>query len=254
MDIIEEALVRVVESMRTNLGDQLTIDDMARTAMLSKFHFSRVFQKVTGLSPGRFLSAVRLQEAKRLLLTTGLSVTEISHRVGYASVGTFSSRFRSSVGVSPTMFRQMGGFTEKLCPDQRTTDSGRCATVAGHIWEPKNERPGLIFAGLFRDRLPHGTPIRCTILQQPGRYLLEHVPPGEWYLLTHSVAADRNEILRPYDTEPGLFVGSTGPITIKPGHSVKLPDVQLRPARFLDPPVLLALVDLRTNALRERMG
>ena len=254
MGIIEEALIRVVESMRNNLSEQLTVDDMARTAMLSKFHFSRVFQRVTGLSPGRFLSAVRLQEAKRLLITTNLSVTEISHQVGYASVGTFSSRFRSSVGVSPSMFRQLGGFTEQLCPDQRFTDTDKYATAHGHVRAPENERPGLIFAGFFRDRLPHGRPVRCTILRKPGRYTLEHVPPGEWYLLTHSVAADRNEILRPFDTEPGLFVGSAGPITVKPGQSVTLPDIRLRPARSLDPPVLLALVDLRTNALHDKMG
>src|SRR5215212_10512242 len=63
---IEQAVGRVIETMRENLGEQLTVDDMARTAMFSKFHFSRFFQRVTGVSPGRLLSAMRLQEAKHL--------------------------------------------------------------------------------------------------------------------------------------------------------------------------------------------
>lgn len=89
-EALEKAVRRVIETMREHLGDELTIDDMARTAMFSKFHFSRVFRQVTGISPGRFLSALRLQEAKRLLLSTSLSVADISIQVGYSSVGTFS--------------------------------------------------------------------------------------------------------------------------------------------------------------------
>jgi AraC family transcriptional regulator len=106
MDTASEAAVRrAINAMRENLSDPLNIDDMARVAMFSKFHFTRVFQRVTGISPGRFLSAVRLQEAKRLLISTKLNVADISLRVGYASVGTFSTRFTKSVGVPPTTYR-----------------------------------------------------------------------------------------------------------------------------------------------------
>src|SRR6266498_4177172 len=90
--------------MRTNLGEQLTVDDLARAAMFSKFHFTRIFQRVTGVSPGRFLSALRLQRAKYLLLSTSLNVADISLRVGYSSVGTFSSRFSRRVRLSPLSF------------------------------------------------------------------------------------------------------------------------------------------------------
>lgn len=104
---VEQAVRHVIESWRDKLSESITIDAMARTAMFSKFHFSRQFQRTTGVSPGRFLSAVRLEEAKRLLASTSMSVTEISHQVGYTSVGTFSSRFRSCVGLSPTLYRQL---------------------------------------------------------------------------------------------------------------------------------------------------
>src|SRR4051794_801763 len=107
---IEQAVERAIGTMRDNLAEQLTVDDMARSAMFSKFHFSRIFRRVTGVSPGRFLSAIRLQEAKRLLVTTSLNVADISLRVGYTSVGTFSTRFTRSVGLSPTRYRRLGGF------------------------------------------------------------------------------------------------------------------------------------------------
>ncbi|MFD0592037.1 helix-turn-helix domain-containing protein [Catellatospora coxensis] len=88
--------------------------------MFSKFHFSRMFQRVTGLSPGRFLSALRLQQAKQLLVTTSFNVSDISLRVGYTSVGTFSTRFTRSVGLSPTIYRRRHGITPRSRPVGRT--------------------------------------------------------------------------------------------------------------------------------------
>ena len=82
--------------MRDNIGEELTVDDMARAAMFSKFHFTRVFQRVTGVSPGRFLSAMRLQRAKDLLLTTSMNVADISVHVGYNSVGRSAPASRAA--------------------------------------------------------------------------------------------------------------------------------------------------------------
>jgi AraC-like DNA-binding protein len=247
-DVIEKAVSRVIEAMHENLGEQITIDDMARTAMFSKFHFSRIFQRATGVSPGRFLSAMRIQEAKRLLVVTDLSVTDISHRVGYASVGTFSSRFRSSVGISPSTYRRLGGFTSRICVDNRRHVTGpRAATIRGQVVGPQSGRPGLVFVGLFRDRVPQGQPVRCTVLDGPGPYVLHDVPQGSWYLLIYSVAADHDELIpSPRDNNgSGFFVGSHGPITIRPETRVRPADVRLRPMSPLDPPVLLALLDAR---------
>ncbi|MDH2428371.1 AraC family transcriptional regulator [Sphaerisporangium sp. TRM90804] len=246
---LEQAVMRVVMSMHENLSEQITINDMARTAMFSKFHFSRVFQRVTGLSPGRFLSAVRLQEAKRLLASTSLTVTDISHRVGYSSVGTFSSRFTSSVGLSPTKYRQL----ESIAPQMPLNGSmngfrdGSSFTVHGDISSPLEDRP--VFAGLFPDRILEGRPVRYTVLDRPGPYVLEDVPQGEWHLIAQSVAAGREDAM---NHAPGgdeaVCVGRHGPISIKQGYGTRLADVQLRPMRPLDPPVLLALRDVLARA------
>src|SRR5260370_24577918 len=86
--------------------EPLSLTDIAKSAILSRFHFSRVFREVTGLSPGRYLSAVRIYEAKRLLVSTSLSVTDISFEVGYNILGSFTNRFTASVGISPARFRR----------------------------------------------------------------------------------------------------------------------------------------------------
>jgi AraC family transcriptional regulator len=247
---IEQAVGRVIQSMHENLGEQLTIDDMARTAMFSKFHFSRAFQRVTGVSPGRFLSALRLQEAKRLLVSTSLTVTEISHQIGYNSVGTFSSRFRDTVGVSPTTYRQLGWFTPDGSVDTRRNVPKRpSAVLTGEVSSVVPDSLGLIFVGLFADRVPQGQPIRCTVLHHLGPYTLEAVPPGSWYLLAHSVAAGLEAVIHgPPDVNQTLCVGGTGPIIIEPDAGTKRADVHLMP-RSLDPSVLEALLDIRSVAL-----
>ncbi|NUT05048.1 MAG: helix-turn-helix transcriptional regulator [Hamadaea sp.] len=243
----ERAVERVITLMRENLDEQLTVDDMARTAMFSKFHFSRMFQRVTGVSPGRFLSALRLEQAKRLLISTSYNVSDISLRVGYTSVGTFSSRFTRSVGLSPTTYRRQRGVTAEI----RTGTPGYAtgappATVSGIIRHAKpSPRRRLIFAGLFRDRLPEGRPVACAVLREPGPFLIEQVPAGMWYLLMHSVPKGAETARNDDLTE----VATCGPIAVRPGAAVEGCDALLQPARHLDPPVLLALLDVRTTAL-----
>jgi AraC-like DNA-binding protein len=246
-ELIERAVERVIDYMYDNLGEQITIDDMARRAMFSKFYFTRFFQRVTGLSPGRFLSAIRLQHAKELLLSTGLTVTEVSYRVGYNSIGTFSSRFRESVGLSPTAYRQRRGLIEGTPGevDFGQLDS-RAATIRGQIWPPREAEAGPMFVGLFPSRLPHGRPIRCALLPEPGMFLLDNVPPGNWYLIADAHAAHRADQIA-----SGDYVAIHGPITVLLDTDIRLPDLWLRPSSVFDPPVLLAWFDVRTATSRK---
>src|SRR5204863_6766090 len=103
-------------------------EDLASVAYLSPSHFQRVFHRLIGIPPGEFLSALRLQAARRLLLTTSLSVTDICFEVGYNSIGSFTSRFTHLVGLPPRLLRQRAHEFEpplvehaELCP---TTSSG----------------------------------------------------------------------------------------------------------------------------------
>ncbi|GAA4092444.1 MULTISPECIES: AraC family transcriptional regulator [Actinomadura] len=246
----EESVQRVIDSIHQNISEPITIDDMARTAMFSKFHFTRIFQRATGVSPGRFLSAVRLQEAKRLLLSTSLSVTEISHKVGYSSVGTFSSRFKSSVGLSPTAYRQLRGFAPSIPVDTHRS-SAHSMSIHGEVFQQDDGdgdgdgAEGTIFIGLFPDTIPQGRPARCTVLGGPGPFRLDNVPEGDWYLLAQSVVPGEEYVIG--ETPPTVAVH--GPLTVRHGHLLRPVRIGLRPMRTLDPPVLLALLDTRRVAL-----
>ncbi|MFI5929071.1 helix-turn-helix domain-containing protein [Micromonospora sp. NPDC051543] len=257
-DPIKQAVLRAVTTMRQNLGEQLTIDDMARSAMFSKFHFTRIFQRVTGVSPGRFLSALRLEQAKRLLLSTSLNVADISLRVGYSSVGTFSSRFTRSVGMSPTTYRRRAGYAHRITTDPGPHAVQSNAVMHGLVRPSEFTGPGLVFIGLFADRIPQGQPARCTILSSPGPYRLEAVPPGTWYLLAQSVTGESPEPGRQPDLHrQSISVATHGPLTFQSDTTIKT-DLRLKPVHDLDPPVLLALLDVRTMALArndlERVG
>jgi AraC-like DNA-binding protein len=240
-EIVKRAVERAIETMQENLGERLTIDDMARSALFSKFHFSRVFQRVTGVSPGRFLSAMRLEEAKRLLVSTSYTVSDISHRVGYNSVGTFSARFRSSVGVSPSTYRALGGMTAQGGDDDL---SQAWSTVRGQILAPPADQLGLVFVGVFSTWIPEGPPVRHAVLKRPGQFCVRHVPVGTWYLIAHSVAPGTEDAI-----EGTPYVGAHGPLTIRPDTKPRTADVPLRPMRALDPPVLTTLREVRTAVL-----
>ncbi|MFJ6771682.1 hypothetical protein ACIQOV_12070, partial [Kitasatospora sp. NPDC091257] len=90
-----------------------------------------------------------------------------------------------------------------------------------------------------------GRPAACTVLPHPGVFLFDQVPAGTWYLLAHSVPAAFDEVLT--GGHP-VSVGSVGPIEVRPDVPLLPIELRLRPARVLDPPVLLALLDARTIA------
>lgn len=238
------AVERAIATMRANLGEPLTMDDLARSALFSKFYFSRLFQQATGVSPARFLSAMRLAEAKRLLRCTPVTVTRISHQVGYSSVGTFSTQFSIRVGTSPNSYRHFGSVDlgqEDGCGDPNL------GVVRGNVVAAESLPRWPIFVGLFPGRIPEGRPVRHTLLDGPGPYVLRDVPMGSWHLLAHLM-------------EPGLsydqvsHVGALGSISIRSGVVARLADVRLRPVRSFDPPVLVALPRPRIPVLAQLTG
>src|SRR5947199_9715882 len=101
-----QAVERAIQIMHTHLHEVLTLEDLASVAYLSPSHFNRVFCRLIGIPPGEFLSALRFRAARRLLLTTSLSVTDICFEVGYTSSVSLTSRCAHLVGLSPRVLRQ----------------------------------------------------------------------------------------------------------------------------------------------------
>jgi AraC-like DNA-binding protein len=83
----------------------LDLDQLSRVAGISKYHFARSFEATYGETPIRYLTRRRIERAQDLLRAANLTVTEVCMLVGFASLGSFSSRFAQLVGESPTAYR-----------------------------------------------------------------------------------------------------------------------------------------------------
>ncbi|GGB18102.1 helix-turn-helix domain-containing protein [Puia dinghuensis] len=80
------------------------LDGIARGVFVSKFHFIRQFSRCYGVTPYRYLTERRMQEAK-VLLDAGVSVAETCYRVGFCSVPSFSTLFKRYSGCTPATYR-----------------------------------------------------------------------------------------------------------------------------------------------------
>src|ERR687896_730381 len=98
-------LLRAKDLADARYMEPLDVDDLARAAGLSRAHFSREFRRAFGESPHAYLLTRRLERAAALLRTTDRSVAEICFAVGLQSVGSFTTSFSRTFGVSPTAYR-----------------------------------------------------------------------------------------------------------------------------------------------------
>ncbi|WP_225731560.1 MULTISPECIES: helix-turn-helix transcriptional regulator [unclassified Nocardia] len=88
-----------------NYAEPLDLDELAAAAGISKYHFLRAFAAVYGVTPAAYLAERRIERAQDLLRATNLMVTEVCMLVGYSSLGSFSSKFRELVGVTPSEYQ-----------------------------------------------------------------------------------------------------------------------------------------------------
>ncbi|MEU9073029.1 helix-turn-helix transcriptional regulator [Streptomyces sp. NPDC048109] len=250
---MEHLVQRSIATMHHRFHEPLTLDDLARSAMVSKFYFLRVFSRVTGVTPGRFLSAVRLHEAKRLLRSTSLNVADISALVGYSSTGTFSRRFSESVGVSPTKYRCLA---YERHPTGPTTADGPLPNATSHGAAPvtparrsgantvhgtivTEEHPvDTVRLGVFDSPILQGHPVTTAQVRAPGRYFLPELPSGVWYL--HAVARTDAAAAVVPGGEPQLLVDMVGPLRFGRNTDLHV-SLTLRPSTWSRPPILSAL-------------
>ena len=99
-------LLRAKDLADARYSEPLGVDDLARAAGLSRAHFSRQFRRAFGEPPHAYLLTRRLERAAALLRSTDHSVAEICFSVGLKSVGSFTTSFTRTFGVSPTVYRR----------------------------------------------------------------------------------------------------------------------------------------------------
>ena len=238
-----EAVERVIRMMHDRLDEPLTLHEMSRTAYISPCHFNRIFRQITGIPPNQYFYALRLETAKRLLLTTSTSVTDVCFDVGYNSLGTFIRRFTGLVGLSPSRFRSLARHASEslsvpTASEFDMTAAATAATISGRVTAPA-WFAGTIFVGLFTTPIPQGAPISGTVIQQPGRYHVPSIADGVYYILAAGLA--RSKDLRDYFLYETTLRGGGQPILIRNGIVEGSTDLSLRPPEAFDPPILTTL-------------
>lgn len=241
---MNNAVERAARFIWEHYSEPLSLTDIARSALLSRFHFARVFKDTTGVTPGRFLSAVRIYQAKHLLLTTSMSITDISFAVGYNSPGSFINNFTESVGASPSRFRRLircGGL-DAPCPRQRAPRPQ--GSVQGTISLPDGYRDARVYVGVFNTAIVRNQPASAAIHMvtagQPFPYYLPDVPGGTWFV--HVVGVADSTDPEPWTRRVAL-IATRGMVSVTAGVTTYV-SLVLRPQQPTDPPILLALPSL----------
>src|SRR5262245_10256694 len=109
---------RVIDYIRENLDRPMKLEELAKVACFSEFHFHRIFSAVSGETLNSFTNRLRLEKAARLLRYSNQCLTDIALACGFSSSATFSRGFRSGYDTSPSQFRKSGKIKKsKICKE-----------------------------------------------------------------------------------------------------------------------------------------
>jgi AraC family transcriptional regulator len=256
------AVKQAIIMMRARFQDPLTLPEIADSVQLSPFHFNRIFRSITGVPPSVYLASLRIEQAKKLLLRTKLSVTSICFDVGYNSLGTFTTRFTRFVGVTPshlrhvsqsqglqTLFQNWDLLRENL---YLFNQRGEGNTIEGYLNIP-TPFDGLVFIGAFTEPVPQGTPVSCTVLSGRGHYVLSALPEGNYYLFATALHHSDN-LVDLLEANSSLRCANQHIVPIYTGCPHQPIDMALRSVCWTDAPILIALPWLLALRLEEHLS
>lgn len=109
---VDPWLLELRAHMQSNLAQEIYLEDLARRSGLSKFGFARKFKRVSGHTPMQELRLMRLNQARTMMLTSGLPMKDIAPAVGLGDEYQLSKLFRRQFLISP---REMRGTVRRAC-------------------------------------------------------------------------------------------------------------------------------------------
>jgi AraC family transcriptional regulator len=238
------AVHKALTFMRDHLSEPQGLTDHARAASLSPFHFHRVFKGLTGVTPGRFLTSLRLAEAKRMLLCSSMSSAYIGQFVGYLSAGTFTSQFTRLVGLPPRRFRvaarAIGGIpvTDVLARRAQHHPHAPGSVTVG-VGSRPDHQDGCVALAAFRTAVPQDRPTTCAAVRA-GQTIAIAGLDGARFILAFSLPSSgtvRQALMASLDT-PGLYVASAD---LQAAPDSPQTDLEFRRLTPFDPPLLTAV-------------
>lgn len=97
-------LLRVVDFIEKNLSEAITIEQLAKEAGLSKYHFCRTFKRAAGVSPMNFVASMRIERSKELLARR-VTVSIAAIKVGFNDLSNFIRQFKRLTGLTPNAYK-----------------------------------------------------------------------------------------------------------------------------------------------------
>ena len=101
----DRRIARVMDAIVSDLTRQVTRNDAARIANLEPGYFSKRFRQIVGVSFKVWNTTIRIEEAKRLLLTLDRTMAEVAAGIGFGDASVFGKSFKKYTGVCPRSFR-----------------------------------------------------------------------------------------------------------------------------------------------------
>jgi AraC-like DNA-binding protein len=102
-----------LEYIEKNLSDKISLDDLAKSACLSKYHYHRLFHKAVGESVNKYISKKRMENAARELAQTDQPIIEIALKYQYGSQESFSRAFKRVYDLTPGKYRKMFSYSRQ---------------------------------------------------------------------------------------------------------------------------------------------
>ena len=99
--------------------DKFSLDEMAKSLFVNGSYLLRTFKRNTGMTPLYYHHLIRCENAKKLLLQTELSVSQVGETVGFVSSSHFSHIFRKMGGCTPSEFRRLHSHDEAIPSEPR---------------------------------------------------------------------------------------------------------------------------------------
>jgi AraC-like DNA-binding protein len=105
-DHIIEKIINAKHFIDSNYHHDISLREISRASLISKFHFIRLFRKTYGRTPNQYLVETRIANAK-LILKKGYKVSDACVAVGFNSITTFTSLYKKTTGMSPAHFKRL---------------------------------------------------------------------------------------------------------------------------------------------------
>jgi AraC family transcriptional regulator len=97
---------KICKYIQDHLDQPISLDDLAKVALLSPNYFISMFQQSTGMTPHKYVLQQRIEYAKELLTNSKLSLIEIAHKCGFPDQSQFTTTFRRHMGVTPGRYKR----------------------------------------------------------------------------------------------------------------------------------------------------